>query len=40
MGHLLHLLSVALTLAMSRVNDDSFLLFLFGAPRVGLSVGD
>ena len=29
-------LSVVLALAMSQVNDYSFLLFLFGAPRVCL----
>ena len=33
-------LSVAQTLAMSQVNDYSFLLFLFGVPRVCLSDGD
>ena len=33
-------LSVALTLAMSQVNDYSFLLCLYGAPGVCLSNGD
>ena len=31
---------MVLTLAMSQVNDFSFLLFLFGAPRVCLSDND